>query len=117
MNTAGQIKVLTLAGQIILENGGETYRAEDTIFRMAKAMGLQEPDAFGVPSGLFISFTDEEGERHTSVCRVHGHDTDLSRVDAVNQLSRRLSAGTLYGEELLLQLTELALNVPVGMRR
>ncbi|MBE5794189.1 MAG: threonine/serine exporter family protein [Clostridiales bacterium] len=108
MNTAGQIKVLTLAGQIILENGGETYRAEDTIFRMAKTMGLQEPDAFGVPSGLFISFTDSLGERRTSVCRVHGHDTDLSRVDAVNQLSRQLSAGLLTEDELLLRLTELA---------
>ncbi|MBP3649209.1 MAG: threonine/serine exporter family protein [Clostridia bacterium] len=111
MNTAGQIKTLTLAGQIILENGGETYRAEDTIFRMAKAMGLREPDAFGVPSGLFISFTDEQGERRTSVCRVHGRDTDLSRVDAVNQLSRQLSEGTITGDELLLRLKELSAPV------
>ena len=108
MNTAGQIKALTLAGRIILENGGETYRAEDTIFRMAQAMGLQEPDAFGVPSGLFISFTDEQGERRTSVCRMHAHDTDLSRVDAVNQLSRQLSAGTITGDELLQKLMELS---------
>ena len=108
MNTAGQIKVLTLAGRIILENGGETYRAEDTIFRMARAMGLREPDAFGVPSGLFISFTDEQGERRTSVCRMHAHDTDLSRVDAVNQLSRQLSEGTITGDELLQKLTALS---------
>ena len=108
MNTAGQIKALTLAGRIILENGGETYRAEDTIYRMAKAMGLREPDAFGVPSGLFLSFTDEQGERRTSVCRMHGRDTDLSRVDAVNQLSRQLSGGEITGDELLCRLTELA---------
>lgn len=108
MNTSGQIKALTLAGRIILENGGETYRAEDTIFRMARAMGLREPDAFGVPSGLFISFTDEQGERRTSVCRMHAHDTDLSRVDAVNQLSRQLSEGAITGDELLQKLTELS---------
>ncbi len=108
MTTAGQMKALTLAGRIILENGGETYRAEDTVFRMAEAMGLKEPDAFGVPSGLFISFTDETGERRTSVCRMHGRDTDLSRVDAVNQLSRRLSAGEIGGEVLLEELQKLS---------
>ncbi len=107
MTTSGQMKALTLAGRIILENGGETYRAEDTIFRMAQAMGLKEPDAFGVPSGLFISFTDESGERRTSVCRMHGRDTDLSRVDAVNQLSRQLSAGAINGDEVLRRLQEL----------
>lgn len=114
MNTAGQIKALTLAGRIILENGGETYRAEDTIFRMAHAMGLKEPDAFGVPSGLFISFTDEQGERRTTVCRMHGRDTDLSRVDAVNQLSRQLSAGEITGDEMLQLLTKLAAPASVS---
>lgn len=108
MTTAGQMKALTLAGRIILENGGETYRAEDTIFRMAEAMGLREPDAFGVPSGLFISFTDENGERCTSVCRMHGRDTDLSRVDAVNQLSRRFSAGEISCDVLLAELQQLS---------
>ena len=108
MTTAGQIRVLTLAGRIILENGGETYRAEDTIFRMAKAMELKEPDAFGVPSGLFISFTDARGERQTSVCRMHGRDTDLTRVNAVNQLSRQLSEGAISDDELLEKLTELS---------
>lgn len=107
MNTAGRIKALTLAGRIILENGGETYRAEDTVVRMAQSMGLEEPDAFGVPSGLFISFTDETGERRTNVCRMRGRDTDLGRVDQVNQLSRRLAAGQITEEELLRQLTLL----------
>lgn len=107
MTAAGRMKALSLAGKIILENGGETYRAEDTIFRMAQAMSLQEPDAFGVPSGLFISFTDEEGERRTTVCRMRSRDTNLTRVDAVNQLSRRLSLGEITPEEMLETLTEL----------
>ncbi len=107
MNAAGRMKALSLAGKIILENGGETYRAEDTIFHMAQAMALKEPDAFGVPSGLFISFTDDEGERRTTVCRMRSRDTDLARVDAVNQLSRRLSLGEITPEEMLEQLTQL----------
>ena len=49
MNTAGRMKALTLAGRIILENGGETYRAEDTVLRMATVNGamLQGRDDTG----------------------------------------------------------------------
>ena len=95
------MKALALAGRIILENGGETYRAEDTVLRMAQALGLAEADVFAVPSGLFISFTDEAGERRASVNRVHLQGTHLERVDRVNQISRRLAEGDLSPETLI----------------
>ena len=106
MNAAGCLKALGLAGQIILENGGETYRAEDTVERMARTLGLKDADVFAVPSGLFISFTDEDGERRTSVTRIHLRGTHLARVDRVNHLSRRLAMGTLTPDELLIKLQE-----------
>ena len=106
MNAADCLKALVLAGRIILENGGETYRAEDTVIRMAKALGLKEADAFAVPSGLFISFTDENGERKTSVSRVHLRGTHLSRVDRVNHLSRRLAGGHIDPETLIEKLEQ-----------
>ena len=31
---------LQLAGRLIVENGGETYRVEETITRMGRAFGL-----------------------------------------------------------------------------
>ncbi|MBP3645748.1 MAG: threonine/serine exporter family protein [Clostridia bacterium] len=101
MNAAGCIKALCLAGRIILENGGETYRAEDTVLHMAQALHLSEADVFAVPSGLFISFTDDSGERKTSVSRVFLKGTHLSRVDRVNQISRLLSSGELSPDELI----------------
>jgi len=101
MNAAGCMKALSLAGRIILENGGETYRAEDTVRRMARSLGISEADAFAIPSGLFISFTDEEGERKTSLNRVYLRGTHLARVDRVNQISRLLADGLLDPEELM----------------
>ena len=101
MNAAGCIKALCLAGRIILENGGETYRAEDTVLRMAQALGLSEADVFAVPSGLFISFTDNGGERRTSVSRVFLKGTHLARVDRINQISRQLSSGELSPDDLI----------------
>lgn len=108
MTCAKYMQVLCLAGRIILENGGETYRAEDTVLHMARALGLTETEAFAVPSGLFISFTDESGERHTSVARVHLHGTHFSRVDRVNQISRRLADGLMESDELHAALHEAA---------
>lgn len=110
MNADSCIKALCLAGRIILENGGETYRAEDTVLHMAHALRLREADVFAVPSGLFISFTDEEtGERKTSVSRVFLKGTHLSRVDRVNQISRRLSDGTLSPDDLTGELKQAEL--------
>ena len=101
MSAAWRTRILSLAGRIILENGGETYRAEDTVTRMARAMGMTEVDVFGIPSGLFISYTDECGERETSVCRIFLHGTHLARVDRVNQISRQLAEGSLAPEAVM----------------
>ena len=101
MNTTTCMKALCLAGRIILENGGETYRAEDTVLRMARALGLNDPNVFAIPSGLFISYTDDSGEQRTSINRVYLGGTQLSRVNRVNQISRDLTSGRLDPEDLL----------------
>ena len=101
MTSTNCMKALCLAGRIILENGGETYRAEDTVLRMARALGLNEPDVFAIPSGLFISFMDESGEQRTSISRVYLSGTHLARVNRVNEISRALTGGQLDPETLL----------------
>ena len=92
---ASCMDTLQLAGKIIMENGGETYRAEETINRMGSGFGLKEVDSFAVPSGLFISYRSEDGEPVTSVRRVRKETRNLTRVDEVNQVSRLVSAGEL----------------------
>jgi len=105
MTSTNCMKALCLAGRIILENGGETYRAEDTVLRMARALGLNEPDVFAIPSGLFISFTDEAGEQRTSISRVYLGGTHLSRVNRVNEISRALTSGKMDPDRLLDELS------------
>ena len=100
MSASWRMKALCLAGRIILENGGETYRAEDTVMHIAQALGLAEVDVFGVPSGMFVSYTDENDNRQTSVSRVYLRGFHLARVDAVNQISRRLTSGELEPSDL-----------------
>ena len=40
MPDASCMEALQLAGKIIMENGGETYRAEETISRMRRAISV-----------------------------------------------------------------------------
>ncbi len=98
---AACMEALQLAGKIIMENGGETYRAEETITRMGSGFGLEEVESFAVPSGLFISCRGTDGNPVTSVKRVRRLDRNLSRVDDANQVSRMVFAGEMDCGEAL----------------
>lgn len=93
--------ILQLAGRIMIENGSETYRAEDTMMRMGSALGLSNIEVFVVPSGAFISFHMPDGKRETAVMRIGKHETNLSVLDDVNCISRKLAAKDLSPEDAL----------------
>lgn len=95
---------MQLAGRIIMENGGETYRVEETITRMGRAFGLAQVESFAVPSGVFISYRKADGTLETGVVRVHKGGTNLMRVDAVNAVSRQIEAHQMSCDEALRRL-------------
>lgn len=103
---------LQLAGRLIMENGGETYRVEETITRMGRAFGLDRVESFAVPSGLFISYRQPDGDTQTSVTRVHKGSRNLSRVDAVNAVSRQVERGELDCDSALEKLQEIETSRP-----
>lgn len=103
---------LHLAGRLIMENGGETYRVEETITRMGHAFGFAEVECFAVPSGIFISYRKGSGSIETAVKRVRRRGTDLTRVDAVNAVSRRMEAEKLSCEEVMELLREIETRKP-----
>lgn len=107
MDDSRFMEPLQLAGKIIMENGGETYRVEETITRMGCAFGLEKVESFAVPSGVFVSYRKSDGETETAVLRVHRGETNMTRVDAVNAVSRELEAGRMDCEAALRRLLEI----------
>ena len=99
---------LQLAGRIIMENGGETFRAEDTVLRMGRAIGLDQVDCFAIPSGLFISYRKSDGSSESTVSRIRRGGTNLTRINEVNHISRRLTAHELTAAEATEQLREIS---------
>lgn len=88
------MELVVEAGKTMLENGGEVFRAQDTMEIMARSLGVQDFHVYVLTNGIFASAESEAGElsavRHIPRVRIH-----LGRVEAVNALSRQLAAGGL----------------------
>jgi uncharacterized membrane protein YjjP (DUF1212 family) len=82
------------AGQLMLENGANTARVEETVFRLGAALGAQSLDVYVTPGGIIASATSY-GEHRTITQRVVRSGIDLSRVAAVLNVSRQAEAGRL----------------------
>lgn len=103
---------LHLAGRLIMENGGETCRVEETILRMGHAFGLNEVECFAIPSGLFVSYRKQDGTIETAVKRIRRKGTNLTRIDEVNAVSRHLEREKMPCAEVLRQLQEIEKTPP-----
>ncbi|USK70243.1 threonine/serine exporter family protein [Peribacillus asahii] len=99
------IDVCLLAGKIMLENGAETYRVEDTMIRIASAFGCKESQSFSTPTGIIFSL---DGDYPISkVIRISHRSTDLHKVTLVNSISRSVTNKELTVREAYIKLKEL----------
>jgi len=98
-----QKKILVLAtyaGEIMMRNGAEIYRVEDTVTRICKACGIPYVNVFATPTGLFVSLDSRSSDySQTSIKRIHGNTTNLSKISQVNQFSRRFTTTDLSVDE------------------
>lgn len=87
------LQVACLAGKIMLENGGEVYRAEQIAAHVCAVFGAAGCECFATPTALIVTVMDGEGGSHTLMRRITRRQTNLAKVEAVNSFSRRLAAG------------------------
>jgi uncharacterized membrane protein YjjP (DUF1212 family) len=101
MNADKILKVSTYAGKIILENGGETYRVENTVCKICEMYGYSA-DCFATLTGIMASLEDQNGNISSIIVRISKRGTNLDRIHKVNILARE--AFKLTSEELMLSL-------------
>jgi uncharacterized membrane protein YjjP (DUF1212 family) len=103
--------VCLLAGKIMLQSGGETYRVEDTMMRIAAAFGIENSHSYVTPTGIIFSAEGAEPTK-TKLIRISSRSTDLKKVAMVNSISRQITNGEINLEGALTLLKELEeLNV------
>ena len=95
-NSRRIMDLVLAAGQILLENGAEVFRVEQTMRIMAESFALQDFHVYVLTNGIFASALDGG---ISEVRNVPHRTVHLGRVDAVNTLSRRVAAGQLTLDE------------------
>ena len=82
------------AGKIMLENGAEIFRVEDTMKRISQAFGIKEGNFFVLSNGIFTTGLDgKEKKCFAKVEQIPVHGADLLKVIEINQLSRESCEG------------------------
>ena len=107
-------QVARLAARLMLESGGETYRAEDIANHIAHAFGLKT-DIIAFPTGLTMTLTGENNEVSSVIARVDRISTDLMKLEEVNSVSRALCSGALTLEEAAKELERIQKIKPDGI--
>ena len=95
-------KVLSFAvelGDILLRNGAEVYRVEDSVLAILNAYEITDCDVYVLSNGIFAS-ADEVTEHASSMIRhVPMYPMHLGRIAALNSLCRRVCAKEIELED------------------
>jgi len=90
------------AGAILLENGAEISRVEETMRRIAGHFGVEDESFFVLSNGIMAT---AKGYARSKFIPIKG--TSLDKVVAVNQLSREVAEGKCDLEQLEIRLKKI----------
>ena len=96
------------AGKIMLQNGGETYRVEQTIGMICQAYNIKDTQSFVTPTAIITSTTSEDGKNSTIIKRITARSIDLNKVAMINDLSRKVQNNPLTFEEFKAELQRIS---------
>lgn len=100
-------------GKVLLKNGAETNRVEDTMMRFCQSNGYCDVNVFVTP--LLIILGDETTDGTTLVCRIRSRSTNLSLISEMNDFSYHLASWELdYAQTMAYLESKLQQCPPFG---
>jgi len=92
MNYHRLLNLVISLGSILLENGAETYRVEESILHIMEGYGVENAEVFVIPSMLIVTIRPHDTEKvFTQQKRIRSRGTDLTKITDANDLVRRIS--------------------------
>ena len=88
------------AGHLLLENGAESSRVEETMERICRYYGVQSGSTFVLTNGIFATVGNRNEPFFAKVEHIPVSGTHLNKVAAVNQLSREIEEGRYTVKEV-----------------
>lgn len=100
--------VTTMVGMLLLENGAEVYRTEDTMKRICMSQeNIVDVDVLATPGWLFVSYRIDD-DPLTKMRRVKSTTINLSKIAQLNDLSRRITARETSIEDAQTEVLQIA---------
>ena len=90
MNEQLLIKNIAEIGKLLLKNGAEIYRVEESLERMCQSYGFQDIGVFALPTYFTMSVTFQDGTSTSLTKRTLQNRTNLDAVCALNDLVRKI---------------------------
>ena len=89
--TGVELEIILKAGKILLSSGAEISRTEDTMNYIARAMNFKDLEAYVSNRGIFATAKKDDNTEITRIYNVPEVDINLSKIESVNALSRRIT--------------------------
>ena len=81
------------AGELLLENGAEIFRVEETMDRICRHYGVESASQFILMNYILATAGEGHGHVFAKVRHIPVNGSHLDKVAAVNQLSREIAEG------------------------
>lgn len=81
------LRLATFIGQLMLANGAETFRVEDTVKRVCKSRGFSHINVFMAPNTIIVS--DDRFDGYTFMKVIESRCINLNVIDMLNDFSRK----------------------------
>lgn len=107
METSDILEAAVEAGRIILENGGETYRVEETMSRICNAFDMEDANCVVTTTSIYTSAKDLSGKTYAIVRRIRARAINLDKISKVNDLSRNIQSGNKDIASFRISLTQI----------
>ena len=108
-DSAKLLKTSLLAGKIMMENGSEAYRVEDTMKRIVLNGGEKNCSCYVTATGIFVGL---ENQQKVMIDNVEQRVINLEKVVAVNELSRQFAEKKITLNVLYEKLERINHRVP-----
>ena len=95
------------AGKLLLENGAEIFRVEETIERICEHYHVNSMEAFVLTNGIFITAGSKKEKVFAKVKHIPVSATHLDIVTKINQLSREIELNDYSIDQSIEKLNEI----------
>ncbi len=102
----------TYAGKIMLENGAEIYRVEETIIRICSSYNVTKIDTFVTITGIMVSASNDYGQTVSLIKRIKKRTLNLEKISRVNDISRNIKNKGYTLELMETELNKIDLSKP-----